>query len=84
MTHLLHIDSSPRSFSGISVPYQSVTRMLTHEFVTAWKVDHPNGTVTCQDLGRNPVPHVDEQWIAAAYTPPEQRTDELVVLTKEG
>jgi FMN-dependent NADH-azoreductase len=28
-------------------------------------------------VGRNPVPHVDEPWIAAAYTPPEQRTPEL-------
>ena len=29
------------------------------------------------DVGRNPVPHVDEPWIAAAFTPPEQRTPEL-------
>ena len=30
-----------------------------------------------RDVGRNPVPHVDEPWIAAAYTPPEQRPPQL-------
>ena len=28
-------------------------------------------------IGRNPIPHVDEPWIAAAYTPPEQRTPQI-------
>ncbi|MUL36633.1 FMN-dependent NADH-azoreductase [Gloeocapsopsis dulcis] len=35
-------------------------------------------TVTYRDLGHHPVPHVDEQWIAAAYTPLAQRTPELI------
>ncbi|MBD2771649.1 FMN-dependent NADH-azoreductase [Iningainema tapete] len=78
MAHLLHLDSSPRSFSGVPGSYQSVTRMLTQEFVTAWKATHFDGTVTYRDLGHHPVPPVDEQWIAAAYTPSEQRTPELV------
>ncbi|MEX0271335.1 FMN-dependent NADH-azoreductase [Leptolyngbyaceae cyanobacterium UHCC 1019] len=38
---------------------------------------HPADTVIYRDIGRNPVPHVDEPWIAAGYTPPEQRTSEL-------
>lgn len=77
MAHLLHLDSSPRSFLGTPGSHQSVTRMLTQEFVTAWKAAHPDGTVTYRDLGHSPVPPVNEQWIAAAYTPPEQRTPEL-------
>ena len=70
MAHLLHIDSSPRG-------EKSRSRQMTREFVEAWKQVHPNDTVTYRDLGRNPVPHVNELWIAAGYTPPEQRTPEL-------
>jgi FMN-dependent NADH-azoreductase len=70
MAHLLHIDSSPRG-------ERSHSRRMTREFVEQWKQAHPGDTVTYRDLGRNPVPHVDEPWIAAAFTSPEQRTPEL-------
>jgi FMN-dependent NADH-azoreductase len=52
--------------------------MLTQEYIKTWKAFHPDGDVTYRDLGHHPVPHVDEQWIAAAYSPPEQRAPELV------
>lgn len=71
MANILHIDSSPRG-------ERSISRTLSYEFVTAWKDTHPDDTVTYRDLGHNPVPHVDESWIAAAFTPPEARTPELV------
>jgi FMN-dependent NADH-azoreductase len=50
---------------------------MTREFVERWKQSHPGDTVTYRDLGHHPVPYVDELWIAAAFTPPEQRTPEL-------
>ncbi|MBE9079083.1 FMN-dependent NADH-azoreductase [Romeria aff. gracilis LEGE 07310] len=70
MAHLLHIDSSPRG-------ERSHSRRMTQEFVNQWKQAHPHDTVTYRDIGRNPVPYVDELWIAAAFTPPEQHTPEL-------
>lgn len=70
MAHLLHIDASPRG-------ERSHSRRLTREFVEQWKLAHPNDTVTYRDIGRHPVPHVDESWIAAAFTPPEKHTPEL-------
>jgi FMN-dependent NADH-azoreductase len=70
MTHLLHIDASPRG-------ERSHSRRMTREFVEQWKQAHPNDAVTYRDIGRNPVPHVDEAWIAAAYAPPEQDTPQL-------
>ncbi|HIK39473.1 FMN-dependent NADH-azoreductase [Thermoleptolyngbya sp. M55_K2018_002] len=70
MAHLLHLDSSPRDA-------RSRSRQLTREFVEAWKQAHPADTVTYRDIGRDPLPHVSEAWIAAAYTPPDQRTPEL-------
>ncbi|OCQ90153.1 FMN-dependent NADH-azoreductase [Nostoc sp. MBR 210] len=71
MANILHIDSSPRG-------ERSISRSLTYEFVTSWKDSHPGDTVTYRDLGHYPVPHVDELWIAAAFTPPDARTPELV------
>jgi FMN-dependent NADH-azoreductase len=71
MTHILHIDASPRGD-------RSVSRTLSHDFVAEWKAAHPNDTVTYRDLGHYPVPFVTEEWIAAAYSrdphTPEQAT----------
>jgi FMN-dependent NADH-azoreductase len=70
MTHLLHLDASPRG-------ERSHSRRMTREFVEQWQQAHPNDTVAYRDIGRNPIPHVDESWIAAAFTSPEQHTSEL-------
>ncbi|WAL58476.1 FMN-dependent NADH-azoreductase [Thermocoleostomius sinensis] len=70
MAHLLHIDASPRD-------KRSRSRSFTQEFVEMWKKVHPRDIITYCDLGHHPVPHINEAWIAAAYTPPEQRTPEL-------
>jgi FMN-dependent NADH-azoreductase len=70
VAHLLHVDSSPRG-------ERSHSRRMTREFVEQWKQAHLDDTVTYRDIGRNPIPHVDEPWIAAAFSPPEQHTPEL-------
>ncbi|MBH8561830.1 FMN-dependent NADH-azoreductase [Nostoc sp. CENA67] len=75
MANILHIDASPRG-------ERSISRSLSYEFITSWKDTHPGDTVTYRDLGHNPVPHVDEPWIAAAFTPPEARTPELTQAIK--
>ncbi|MBE7385126.1 MAG: NAD(P)H-dependent oxidoreductase [Leptolyngbya sp. SIO1E4] len=68
MTHLLHLDASPRR-------ERSHSRRITQEFIETWKAAHPNDTVTYRDIGHNPIPHVTEDWIAAAFTPSEKRTE---------
>jgi FMN-dependent NADH-azoreductase len=40
---------------------------MTREFADRWTQAHPTNTITYRDIGRHPVPHVDEAWIAAAY-----------------
>ncbi|YAF98962.1 MAG: FMN-dependent NADH-azoreductase (plasmid) [Nodularia sp. CChRGM 3473] len=70
MTHLLHIDTSARS-------ERSHSRRMTREFVNTWKENFPTSTVTYRDLARNPVPHVDESWIEAAFTSPQDRTAKM-------
>jgi len=70
MVHLLHIDASPRG-------ERSHSRRMTREFVQQWQQQHPNDTIAYRDIGRNPIPHVDEAWIAAAFSPPEEHTPQL-------
>lgn len=62
---ILLVDSSPRGD-------RSISRRLTQSFVDSWKQVNPNIAVTYRDLGHRPVPFVDEAWIAAAFTPPEE------------
>ena len=69
MTHILHLDASPRGD-------RSVSRTLSKEFISNWKATHPSDTVAYRDLGHHPVPLVDEPWIAAAYSAPDQYTPE--------
>lgn len=70
MARLLHIDASPRGD-------RSYSRRFSGEFVRAWLDTHPGDTVAVRDIGRCPPPHVTEQWVAATFTPPAQRTPEM-------
>lgn len=70
MTHILHLDASPRGD-------RSISRRLSKEFINQWKATHPSDTITYRDIGHYPVPFVSEDWIAAAFTPSEQHTPEL-------
>jgi FMN-dependent NADH-azoreductase len=67
---ILHIDSSPRG-------ERSHSRALTAAFVDELKQSRSDVSVTYHDLGHNPVPHVNEGWIAAAYSDPATHTAEL-------
>jgi FMN-dependent NADH-azoreductase len=70
VVNILHIDSSPRG-------ERSHSRELSKEFVSGWKAAHPEDAIAYRDLGHHPVPHVNEAWIAAAFSPPETHTPEL-------
>lgn len=64
MARLLHLDASPRG-------ERSCSRQLSHNFVEHYCAAHPGTEITYRDLRASPVPLVDEQWIAAAFSPPE-------------
>jgi FMN-dependent NADH-azoreductase len=75
MTHILHIDSSPRS-------ERSISRLLTKEFITAWKQAYPSDTVTYRDLGRHFIPPIDEAWVAAAFSRSKELSPQLEAALK--
>ncbi len=70
MSQILHIDASSRGD-------RSISRTLGQEFITGWQAAHPGDTVTYRDLGHNPLPYVDENWIAAAFSSPADHSPEL-------
>ena len=70
MTQILRIDSSPRG-------ERSHSRALTTAFVEELKKTHPDATVVYRDLGHNPVPHVNENWIIGAYSDPATHSPEV-------
>ena len=70
MPTLLNIQSSPRGGSSIS-------RTLSHDFVTAWQANHPEGTVVLRDLAESHLPYVGIPWITGLFLPEESRTPEM-------
>ncbi|MBE9068174.1 FMN-dependent NADH-azoreductase [Leptolyngbya cf. ectocarpi LEGE 11479] len=67
MTHLLHIDASPRGD-------RSISRSLTKAFVSEWQLKNADATVNYRDLGHYPVPLITEAWIAAVFSAPGSHT----------
>ncbi len=69
MPTLLHIDASPRGDYSIS-------RKVSAAFTESWKKQNPGGKVTRRDLDKTHLTFVDMNWIAGAYSTPDQLTDE--------
>ena len=76
MTQILRIDSSPRGA-------RSHSRALTQAFTDALTKQHPGANVVYRDLGHNPPAHVNEQWIAGAYSAPDTHTPEMTAALLE-
>ncbi len=72
MTTILHINSSAR------ISDRSHTRKLGKTFLKQWKIHEPAVKVIDRDVGKNPISPVDQDWIIAAFTDPEQRTHAMV------
>ncbi|HEX7643375.1 MAG TPA: FMN-dependent NADH-azoreductase [Burkholderiaceae bacterium] len=73
---ILHIDSSPmgeRSFS----------RKLGAKVLSELQVKFPGSILKTRDLAAQPLPHLSARTLGAFFTPPEQRTPELVAAAAE-
>ena len=67
---LLHIDSSARVA-------RSHSRRLSTAFVDAWLAEVPDTRVIRRDVGINPPPAINEQWIASAFTAEAERSADM-------
>lgn len=68
MTKILRIDVSARK-------ERSLTRGLSQRFVDEWLKQHPSDKIVLRDIGMNPPPAISEDWIAATFTPEQERTE---------
>lgn len=68
MPTLLYVSLSPRGDYSIS-------RQLVKAAVEAWKSRNPEGRVIERDLARTPLTFVDFDWIAGAFSPPENHNE---------
>jgi len=66
MARVLIIESSARQ-------QDSISRQLTQQFISQWKVAHPADQITVRDLAINPVPHMDAHLLGGWMKPAEQR-----------
>ena len=62
MKKVLVINSSARTVN-------SQSRKLTEVFIDHWKSIHINPIIRYRELGNTDVPHVNENWISAAFKP---------------
>ncbi|WP_119166316.1 FMN-dependent NADH-azoreductase [Algihabitans albus] len=69
---LLHIDASAQLHE------RSHTRRLTRSFVEQWTRFRSQDKVIRRDVGRSPIPAIDHDWIAGAFTQPNERTPEMI------
>lgn len=67
MPTLLNIQCSPRGDNSIS-------RMLSDEFLTAWRAKHPDGKIILRDLAESNLPYVGVAWIAGIFLPDNERS----------
>jgi len=69
MKNILVINASPNQSDSYS-------RLLTERFVELWKRHNPNDTFIFRELGNTNIPHVNQHWVRAAFTPEDARSTE--------
>lgn len=55
---------------------ESVTRKLTQELLEEIKARYGVNQLVVRDVATSPLPVIDESWVAATFTSPEQRTEQ--------
>jgi FMN-dependent NADH-azoreductase len=80
---LLHIDSSARRGVSGAERHGSHTRRLGRRFVERWQSLKPQDRLKHRDLAAQAPGFVNAEWIAAAFTPPAQRSREAQAVLAE-
>ncbi|WP_447932042.1 FMN-dependent NADH-azoreductase [Sphingopyxis fribergensis] len=73
---ILHIDSSARPGVSGRDRHGSHSRRLGERLIRRWSSARPQDEIVYRDVGLAPPSHVDAEWVAAAFSPPERRNDE--------
>lgn len=74
MSTLLHIDSSVRAVNNPNPDHDSISKTIALRFIDTWKQNRPSDEYIYRDVGVNPPDFITQDWIAAVFTPAQQRT----------
>lgn len=80
MKTILHIDTSARRTDNKVQDYNSISKKLSAYFMDTWLSSNTDDRVIYRDIGLNPPPYIDQDWIAAVFTPLDKQTDEQKAL----
>lgn len=85
MTNILKIDTSLRSGISGTHPHGSLSRRLTELFIQQWRENDSSIDVKYRDLGQNPIPYIDEEWIISefGYAESEEKAQQRLKLSDE-
>ncbi|AOT08633.1 FMN-dependent NADH-azoreductase [Pseudoalteromonas luteoviolacea] len=75
MYSVLHIDSSIRKRVNDNPNHDSISKRLAHSFVDYLKENSSIKGYQYRDVGMNPPPFTDQDWLGAVFTPQENRSD---------
>jgi FMN-dependent NADH-azoreductase len=76
MKTILHIDTSARRTDNAVLDYNSISKRLSAHFMDKWLTSNTDDNVIYRDIGLNPPPYIDQDWIAAVFTPEEKQSVE--------
>lgn len=80
MKTILHIDTSARRTDNAVLDYNSISKRLSAHFMDKWLTSNTDDNVIYRDIGLNPPPYIDQDWIAAVFTPEEKQSVEQTKL----
>ncbi|WP_432468134.1 FMN-dependent NADH-azoreductase [Agarivorans sp. Z349TD_8] len=76
MNNILHIDSSVRGTDHDTASYNSISKALGRRFIELWMRKNHQARVVYQDIGLHPPAFICQDWIAAAFRPETDRTEQ--------
>ncbi|WP_416398836.1 FMN-dependent NADH-azoreductase [Allohahella sp. A8] len=86
MSTVLHIDSSVRATTNPNPAHNSLSKNIARRFVETWFRTKPTDEYIYRDVGTHPPAFITQSWIAAAFTPADQRgaaQKEILALSDE-
>jgi len=69
MRNILVLNTSPRG-------QRSQSRKLVQLFIDRWRQLFPEDKIGFREVGQSKIPHITEEWIGAAFSAPDQRSEE--------
>lgn len=80
MKTLLHIDASARKTTNSVSAYNSISKSIAASFIEKWRTTNDEDNIIHRDVGVSPPDFINQDWIAAVFTPDDVKTDEQKAL----